>query len=199
MLEILLVMLILALDQWTKHLADIFLLPLGTSIPIWEGVFHLTSAHNRGAAFGMLQGWRVIFLIVTAISCLAIVYILITYRKRLHTLLRICLACILAGALGNFIDRAFLVYVRDMLDFRLINFAIFNVADSAVTIGATLLALDLFFGKSRALYDGLGSEDKPDTLPAQGGEAVEPPPLNTRSTAIEHIEAADLENKHGDS
>lgn len=181
MLEAIVVVVIVVLDQFTKHLTDLYLSPLGTSVPLWEGVFHITSAHNRGAAFGMLQGGRWIFLAVTLIACIGIIYVLIKYKKQLHKMLRVCLVLILAGALGNFIDRVFLGYVRDMLDFRLIEFAVFNVADSAVSIGSVLLALDIFFGKNRALYDGLGSKDK-HAGEAKGGEH----PSEISSPGIQH-------------
>ena len=151
MLETIIVLAIVGLDQLAKYLTDHFLTPLGTSVPLWKGVFHLTSMHNTGAAFSMLAGNRFFLIGVSSLASIAIVYILIHYHKKLHTLLRICFAVILAGALGNLIDRALLGYVRDMLDFNLIHFAVFNVADSAVSVGAVLLAVDLLFGRGKQL------------------------------------------------
>lgn len=153
MLETVIIVLTLALDQLTKILSEKLLpaLPGGT-YPLWENVFHFTCVENRGAAFGMLQGQMWLFYVITVLACALILYCLIRFHKRLHPLMRICLALIVAGALGNLIDRIFLGYVRDMLDFRLINFAVFNVADSAVCVGAVLLAMDiLFFRKGKAL------------------------------------------------
>jgi signal peptidase II len=87
--------------------------------------------------------------------------------KRMHTAMRISLALIFAGALGNFIDRVALGYVRDMLYFKLIDFPVFNVADSAICIGAAILIIDVLFFKGKTFIDSLdkkkntdGSEEK---------------------------------------
>ncbi len=168
MLDAILVAIILAADQITKYLTDIHLSPLGSTYPLWEGVFHFTSVHNTGAAFGLLSGWKWFFLVITLLACTGIIWILVKKRKFLHPLLRVSLSLILAGALGNFIDRALLGYVRDMLDFRLINFAIFNVADSAVCVGAGLLFLDLLFlPKGKALMNALDGQVKEEKKPGE--------------------------------
>lgn len=171
MLETIIVLLLIGLDQLAKYLTDLYLMPLGTSIPLWEGVFHFTSAHNTGAAFGMLAGGRWFFIAVSLLASAAIVLFLVKSRKRLHIFMRVCFALILAGALGNLIDRAILGYVRDMLEFRLARFAIFNVADSAVSVGAVLLGLDIIFGKGKALLDEL---DKKTKKPVAAPEAQTP-------------------------
>jgi signal peptidase II len=191
MLELVLVALVIGADQLTKYVTDIYLVPLGTSVPLWKGVFQFTSAHNTGAAFGILEGGRWAFLIIGAVAIIAILVFLIKYRSRMHRLLRVCLTLILAGAIGNMIDRVALGYVRDMLDFTLINFAVFNVADSAVTIGAMMLIIDLFAGKSKQFFEewdkrkhschmppAKGPNDKtgdksalPDTPPEKEGDA----------------------------
>ncbi len=162
MLETIIVAFFLAADQITKYLSELYLSPLGSTYPLWDGVFHFTSAHNTGAAFGILAGAQVFFLVATSICCAVIVYVLVKHRPKLHLLIRIALALVLAGAIGNFIDRMLFGYVRDMLDFRLINFAIFNVADSAVCIGVGLLLLDLLFlPKGKALMNELDAAFEP--------------------------------------
>ena len=175
MLEILTVVIALALDQASKALAASLLPGLpGGSYPLWPGVFHFTYAQNRGAAFSFLSGQRWLLLAVTTLACGLLIWTLIKWRKELHPLLRFSLALILAGALGNLIDRAVLGYVRDMLDFTLINFAIFNVADSAVCVGGFLLCLDLLFlKKGKALVQRLeeyekAQKDKKRSNPADG-------------------------------
>jgi signal peptidase II len=157
MLEIIIIVAVMALDLATKNIAANLLQALpGDTFPIIKGVFHFTYTENRGAAFGMLQDARWLFISVTFIVCGACIFVLFKYRSRLHSLLKISIALIVAGALGNnLFDRIFLGYVRDMMDFRLIDFAIFNVADTAVTIGALILVLDVLFGKSKALLDEL--------------------------------------------
>lgn len=127
---------ILSLDQLSKFLSTKYLL-LHQSIPIIKGVFHLTLIHNRGAAFGMLKD-QVYLFILTAVICVVLIPLYLN-RQRLKSLslYNISLGFILAGALGNLIDRLFFGYVIDFLDFRI--WPVFNVADSAITIGAILL------------------------------------------------------------
>lgn len=139
------VIVLLAIDQVTKLLVDAYLMPLGTSYPIWEGVFHLTSVHNKGAAFGMLSDSFILLVSSRIIASLLILYLIIRYQDRWHRVLRLCLLAILAGALGNLIDQLAFGYVRDMFDFRLINFAVFNVADSYITVGAIAMAIFILF------------------------------------------------------
>jgi signal peptidase II len=157
MLEIIIIAAVIALDLITKNIAADLLGTLpGNTFPVLKDVFHFTYAENKGAAFGMLQDARWLFISVTFVVCAACIFVLIKYRNKLHTLLKISISLIVAGALGNnLFDRIFLGYVRDMMDFRLIDFAIFNVADSAVTIGALILVLDVLFGKSKTLLDEL--------------------------------------------
>ncbi len=171
MLEIILITAVLAVDQLVKLWSEATLAPLGTSIPVIEGVFQLTSAHNTGAAWGMLPGKKWFFLALTFIVCVFIIFFLLRFRKRLTVLSRVTLSLLLAGALGNAIDRVAFSYVRDMFDFRLINFPIFNVADSALTIGCCLLIADVLFMKERSLFE---VRLKPKT----DGVASQPPVQN---------------------
>ncbi len=181
MLEIIIFVLVVALDQITKAVFTSWLSTLpNKTFPLIEGVFSFSYVENRGAAFGMLQNMRVLFLIATLLVCGGMVYILIRERGKMHLLMRVSLALILAGAVGNFIDRALLGYVRDMFYFELINFAVFNVADAAISVGATALILDILFFKGRKyLADkppagGAGegdAENARDGSPDGGGEA----------------------------
>lgn len=117
----------------------------GGSLPLIQDVFHLTYAENRGAAFSMLQGKTWLLIVVTSIICLAGLYVLFFSRRRLPVFPSIAIAIALGGALGNLYDRVVLGYVIDMLDFCLINFAVFNVADSCVNVGVVLLAIWMIF------------------------------------------------------
>ena len=153
MLEIILILAVLGVDQLVKYLSELYLSPVGTSVPVVEGVFHFTSTHNAGAAWGMLQGKRWFFLILTAVICTCIVIALFRLRKKMSVLSRVTLCLLLAGALGNAIDRAVFAYVRDMFDFRLINFPVFNVADCSLTIGCILMMVDALFMKERSMFE----------------------------------------------
>ncbi len=132
--------LVLALDQVTKWLVAKYM-ELGESIPLWEGVFHLTSHRNRGAAFGILQDQRWFFVVITTLIVAGIIFYM--YKiARTRPLLSFGLGLILGGALGNFFDRLLFGEVVDFFHFVLINFAIFNVADAAITIGVGFVILD---------------------------------------------------------
>lgn len=168
MLEFLTVALILILDQGLKLWTDRVLTPLGTSISVIDGVFQLTSAHNTGAAWGMLKGWRWFFVALTLAVTIALVVFLVKYRKKLHWLPRLILALIIAGAVGNLIDRVALGYVRDMLYFVLIDFPIFNIADSALSVGCVLLAINILFMKKNSILE-FEKHQKPDEAKPDAG------------------------------
>ena len=106
----------------------------------------MTYLENRGAAFGIFQNQRWLFLILTAAFLIFAVwfYVRIPGGKR-YRLMRVICVMITAGAVGNLIDRVFLVYVRDFLYFVLIDFPIFNVADIYVTVSAALMIWAVLF------------------------------------------------------
>ena len=131
----------IVLDQLSKLLSVKLLAPIG-SVPLWEGVLHLTYVENRGAAFGMLAEHRWVFMSISTIAIIAIALYLYSGRNtsKLYTS---ALMLIVSGGIGNMIDRIALGYVVDFIDFALIDFAVFNIADSLVCIGAGLLVLAL--------------------------------------------------------
>jgi signal peptidase II len=141
---VLLMVSIVFADQLTKWLAVINLKG-EESFPFWEGVFHFTYVENRGSAFGMLKDHRWVFMTASTVIIIASLFIFFYYYKKLTPLMRWAIAFIVAGGIGNMIDRVFLGYVVDFLDFTLIDFAVFNVADSFVCIGAGLLFLWYLF------------------------------------------------------
>ncbi len=133
------------LDQLTKFLAVEFLMPVG-SVPLIKvgetEVLNLTYVENTGAAFGMLKDapWVFNTLSVVGITAMSLYLFLGHYESMLSG---ISLAMVISGGIGNMIDRASLGYVVDFIDFRLINFAVFNGADSFVCVGAGMLILAL--------------------------------------------------------
>lgn len=131
---------IVALDQWTKQLV-VKNMEIGESIPLIADVFHLTSHRNMGAAFGILQNQRWLFIIITIAVVIGIVYSLVRIGKT-QPRVSLALSLVLGGAIGNFIDRLMTGQVVDFFDFTLINFPIFNVADMAITIGVAILLID---------------------------------------------------------
>ncbi|MBQ6856628.1 MAG: signal peptidase II [Lachnospiraceae bacterium] len=138
--------LLILFDQWTKKMAYNNLRGNGAFV-IWEGVFELLYSENRGAAFGIMQGQRWFFLIISFVVVFAIIVLLyrIPQEKR-YLPLYYCLILLVAGAVGNMIDRYVNGFVVDFLYFKLINFPIFNVADCYVVVSAFVLVfLTAFF------------------------------------------------------
>jgi len=139
------VVLILALDQLTKFIV-ISNLAIHQSIPVVKNIFYITLVSNRGAAFGILKNQVPLFIFV-ALFAIGLIYVNMSksgFKK--VSLYKISLALILAGAIGNLIDRLRFGYVVDFLDFRI--WPVFNIADSAITIGAILLGWMILFDKS---------------------------------------------------
>ena len=129
------------LDQLTKWLSVKFLSVIDTC-PIIKGVIHLTYVENRGAAFGMFSDKRWVFMLSSTVMIIAMLAYL--YLGHCETkLYAVSISMIISGGIGNMIDRLALGYVVDFIDFRLINFAVFNGADSFVCVGAGLLMLAL--------------------------------------------------------
>lgn len=123
----------------------------GRDVLLWENVFHLSYLENRGAAFGMMQGKQWFLIIMTI---LVLVGIVIYFKKIPDTSsgkwMKFSFTLIIAGAIGNLIDRIFLNYVRDFLYFSLIDFPVFNFADTFVVIGVSVLLLVIIFGEIEA-------------------------------------------------
>ena len=132
----------IGIDQLTKWLASTFLKEVGT-FPIIKDVLHLTYHTNKGMAFGMLDTHRWVFMSVSAVTIIALIFLLYSGCIKQNKLYTVSLSLIISGGVGNMIDRIFLGYVIDFIDFRLIDFAIFNGADSIVCIGAGLLIFAL--------------------------------------------------------
>lgn len=114
------------------------------SIEVVPKVFHLTLVLNKGTAFGLFRNFSAFFT-VTSFLIVALIGVYAWYSKCRDLVLLVALGLILGGAVGNLIDRLLFGYVIDFLDFRI--WPVFNIADSAITIGAVLLASKVIFGK----------------------------------------------------
>ena len=148
------------LDQWTKHLAVLHLKDQ-TPYTLIEGVFKLQYLENRGAAFGMLQNQRIFFYICVLVIAVFVIW----FYKRVpmtkkYLPLRLCSIFVLAGGIGNFIDRVKLNYVVDFFYFELIDFPIFNVADIYVTCSMFALCFLIIFYYKEEDLDGIFSRRK---------------------------------------
>ena len=133
------------LDRITKFLAETFL--MGTDgVSIIDKVLKLQYLENRGAAFGMLQGRQVLFWILTAVVAVFLIWFFTKVPKyKYYRPVIIAISVLFSGAIGNFIDRIVNHYVIDFIYFELIDFPIFNVADTYVTISVILLLILILF------------------------------------------------------
>ena len=129
-------------DQLLKLLVKAELAPIG-ELPLLDGVLHLTYVENRGMAFGMMQGQKWLLIWVTALVLLVLIAGIIMGKIRKPATL-FTTAVIIGGGIGNLIDRVYRGYVIDYIDFRIINFAVFNFADICVTCGTAVLLVILF-------------------------------------------------------
>lgn len=128
---------LVAIDQWTKYLV-VQNITIGGTKELWPGVVSLTHLQNSGAAWSLLEGKMIFFAIVTTIALVAMIYFLVIYGKN-SIWFSLGLSLMIAGALGNFIDRMRLGYVVDMIRLDFFNFPIFNVADMCLTVGVAVV------------------------------------------------------------
>lgn len=139
----LIAVLVLVLDFITKKIIETQL-NLGDQISVIGNFFLITSHRNSGAAFGILQGRRWFFIIITCVIVIGIIWYIQAVRKSAKPWLLVGLGLVLGGAIGNFIDRALYGEVVDFLQFNFgsYQFPIFNVADSAIVCGVALILID---------------------------------------------------------
>ncbi|MFN3651376.1 MAG: signal peptidase II [Armatimonadota bacterium] len=153
---------VVVLDQLTKLWAVQALSLSDPSRPLIPGLISLELVYNLGVAFGQLSGWGPVLVALSAAACAAMIY----YRARvlrragtMHSLLSLGLALPLGGAVGNLLDRARLGHVVDFIVLEFWpQFPRFNIADSAITVGAVLLAAYFVFV--------VEAEPRPETEPA---------------------------------
>lgn len=144
-MDLLLLIVLVAVDQFTKHIA-VLKLKNQPAFSIIDGILEFNYLENRGAAFGMLQNQKIFFVFVAVIFLGVIVYVLFrTPEGKKYTGLHILLIMIAGGAIGNMIDRLRLDYVVDFIYIVLINFPIFNVADMYVTFATAILVIQVLF------------------------------------------------------
>ena len=142
---------IILLDQWTKYLASSHLI-YGQPVAVLP-FFNLTLLHNTGAAFSFLSdagGWQRWFFAGLSFLVSLVLLVWIYQLKPKEQLLALSLALILGGAIGNLWDRVLLGYVVDFISVHYAGryFPAFNIADSAITLGAGLMILDMFIHPS---------------------------------------------------
>ncbi|MBF0531469.1 MAG: signal peptidase II [Candidatus Omnitrophica bacterium] len=131
-------------DRFTKNFFS-SLLRYGESIPVIKDIFHFTLIHNTGIAFGFFKNHGSVFIIVPVIALALLIFNIYYYRKNNEALSRayiFAFSLIVGGAIGNLIDRMSYGYVIDFIDLRV--WPVFNIADSAITIGAMIIGFKCF-------------------------------------------------------
>ena len=137
------VILVVLVDRLTKIFFTSLLAP-SESLPVIKNVFHFSLVHNTGIAFGLFRDNGAVFLVIPVIAIGLLIYNIYYYHKfgELDRLYIVAFSLILGGAIGNLIDRIILGYVIDFIDFRI--WPVFNVADSAITLGASIILFKCF-------------------------------------------------------
>ena len=144
-MDIILAVILVWFDQFTKKLAVSKLMGK-PAFPIIKGVLEFDYLENRGVAFGMFQGQRIMILIVGVVFIVGLlIFMLKMPEGRKYTILHVILSFVIAGGVGNIIDRVSLEYVIDFISFVLIHFPIFNVADCYVVCGVIAMCIMILF------------------------------------------------------
>ena len=157
LVDIIIMLFLVALDQITKYLAIVNLKDQPAFV-LMEDVFELHYLENRGAAFGMLQNQKVLFVIISIVMLFVIGYLIVKFPEQGFRELEITLVFISAGAVGNLIDRIRFDYVVDFFYFKLIDFPIFNMADIYVSVCCVVLILLLLFVYKEDDFDFLNKK-----------------------------------------
>ncbi|MEB8067734.1 signal peptidase II [Mammaliicoccus fleurettii] len=139
------IVLLIVFDQLTKFII-VKSLEVGESVKVISKVIYITSHRNQGAAWGILQGKMWLFYIVTVVV-LVILFMFFKNEGYGQPVMQLGLSLLIAGSIGNFIDRLFRGEVVDFIDTYIFgyNFPIFNVADAALTIGVIVLIIVILF------------------------------------------------------
>jgi signal peptidase II len=146
--------LVFLLDRWTKHIVSLRI-PLYTHIQVIPGFFRLTHTENTGAAFSLFADsaspWKTALLVAFSGIALVVVSILLWKNHYAHMVTGVGLSLIMGGALGNLWDRLARGRVVDflLLYVKSYQWPVFNLADSAIVVGAGLLVLEILFAKSK--------------------------------------------------
>lgn len=145
------IVLIVAFDQLTKYLAQVYLID-GKIVSFIPKAVQFRYAENTGMAFSMLSGGRWLFIGLTLVVCVGVLWYMFSNRCK-SLWLYWSMGVVVSGGLGNLIDRALYGFVVDFIEPIFIDFAVFNIADCAVTCGAVVLigylVIDVFNSKDK--------------------------------------------------
>lgn len=143
MIELVIIIFAVLSDQLTKYLAKVFI--AGNTVNVIPGIISFHYTENTGMAFSLLSESTALLAVISVVMSIVLIFLIYRYRKTYGRLYSVSLSFIAGGAIGNAIDRIISGYVIDFIDPVFVDFAVFNVADSFVTVGAVLLLIYLFF------------------------------------------------------
>lgn len=196
-IEALLFIALLAVDLISKPVAFAFLEKHGGSYVVYEGIYELIEVHNDGASFGIFGGKTAGLIAVTAIAMVALVALLI-WRPKSPKLFRYGVIAIVAGGVGNLVDRLAFGYVRDFIDYTFLktffgidNFGVGNIADIFVLVGLLCIVVYVFFGYKEGDFakEPKNTDDLPETLVVNEGEEKKADKEKQKSRVTESVEA----------
>ena len=174
---------------------------VGSSAEFIPGFVRFEYCENTGMAWGLLSDKTFLLTIVSVAMVAILVYFLVRCYKPMPNLIKVAIVVICAGAVGNLIDRIAFNYVRDFIAFDFVDFPVFNIADSCVTIGVIILAAGLIFVKSgREFLKAMDEADKKKseerrarrTESKKSAQSAEPKGTDRGAESTE--EAAETEN-----
>ena len=148
LLVLILTIIILIIDQTSKILIASNM-SLGDSFKVINNFFYITHVNNHGAAWGIMQNQIIILIIITLVALCFLFRFMLTFKSNLRN--KIAFGLLFGGIIGNLIDRVFLGFVRDFLDFRIFgfDFPVFNIGDMAIVIGVALLIFAIIKGEDK--------------------------------------------------
>lgn len=145
------IIIMVVIDQITKILAFKYF-EFGDEIKVIPHIIDFILVKNHGAVFGILQGKMVLFYIVTFFGLAIFGYLLKDGNLNTMPFYTIGLSLMIAGTIGNFIDRVCFNYVRDFITFGFFSFPSFNVADMCMCVGIVMFFIDTLFGEAKILW-----------------------------------------------
>lgn len=145
LLAILSFVVLVLIDQFSKYYITTSM-ELHDSIPVIDGILEIHYIQNRGAAWGLFENQQLLFGCCAVIACIfGVIFFVKCNRANTMKALQICIIAIMAGAIGNFIDRVRFQYVIDFIYFKLIDFPVFNIADCYVTVAFFITIILILF------------------------------------------------------
>lgn len=151
-ISLIVVVILIIIDQLIKHWAVTALMPVGAMDFIKFGdleILGLTYVQNDGAAFSSFSGAKIFLIVLTSLMIVGLIIFALRDKQK-HPFMMLSTAAVVAGGIGNLIDRIRLGYVIDYFDVKLFDFAIFNFADICVVLGAICLVVYVCFIEKKA-------------------------------------------------